>query len=216
MKLFSEGASQSQAGGGLGEYEELAEPSFSPALLRLAYAQGYFPMPHQETGEIVWLHPDPRAVIPLDGFHVSRSLERSLRRVPFEVTVDRDFKGVMRACGERAETWITDDFLRVYADLHAEGGAHSLEVWLDGALVGGVYGVHLGGAFFAESMFHRVTDASKVALLHLVKRMREKGFELLETQFLTPHLASLGAVEIRRTEYLRRLRSALLRTASFQ
>jgi leucyl/phenylalanyl-tRNA--protein transferase len=191
------------------------EPPLSPELLVRAYAQGYFPMPHPDTGEILWLTPNPRAVIPLDGFHASRSLRKTLRTVNFEITVDQDFRGVMVACGDREDTWITDEFKRAYGELHDLGFAHSLEVWQDGALAGGVYGVSLNGAFFAESMFHKVTDASKVALYHLVARLKERGFKLLEVQFLTPHLASLGAVEIAKVEYLRRLRVALATAATF-
>lgn len=187
----------------------------SPSLLRLAYAQGYFPMPHPDTGEILWFHPDPRAVLPLDGFHCSRSLARTMKRVPFEVTLDRDFDAVMAACGAREETWITQEFKDAYGALHREGDAHSLEVRLDGRLVGGVYGVALGGAFFAESMFHTVTDASKVALFHLVAHLRRQGFGLLEVQFLTPHLASLGVVETSRDAYLLQLRRALMLPARF-
>ena len=191
------------------------EPPFTPDLLRAAYAQGFFPMPHPQTGEILWFNPDPRAVIPLDGFHVSRSLRRTLRRVPFEVTFDRDFHGVMAACADREETWITQDFMDSYGDLHRQGDAHSVEVWLGGRLVGGAYGVSLAGGFFAESMFHRVTDASKVALYHLVERLRARGMTLLEVQFMTDHLASLGAVLVPRAEYLRRLRQALRQPVRF-
>jgi leucyl/phenylalanyl-tRNA--protein transferase len=190
-------------------------PPFSPELLRMAYAQGYFPMPHPESGEILWFHPDPRAVLPLDGFHCSRSLARTLRRSELTVTFDQAFDAVMTACGERRETWITDEFKAVYGAMHRDGDAHSVEVWLDGHLVGGAYGVTLGGAFFAESMFHRATDASKIALYHLVQHLVSRGYQLLEVQFLTPHLASLGAVEIPRSEYLRRLERALEVEAAF-
>lgn len=190
-------------------------PAFTADLLRLAYAQGYFPMPHPESGEILWFHPDPRAVLPLDGFHVSGSLARTLKRVPFEITIDKDFKGVMDGCAARAETWINDLFKKTYSALHAEGDAHSLEVWLDGELAGGVYGVALNGAFFAESKFHRVTDASKVALFHLVRHLKVRGMSLLEVQFSTPHLKSLGVLEIPRTHYMRRLNAALARRVTF-
>lgn len=190
-------------------------PPFTPDLLRLAYAQGYFPMPHPDTGEILWFHPDPRAVLPLDDFHVSRSLDRTLRKAPFEITIDKDFAGVMAGCASRDETWINDLFKRTYGELHAQGDAHSLEVWLDGKLVGGVYGVALGGAFFAESKFHTVTDASKVALYHLVRHMKVRGMSLLEVQFITPHLKSLGVVEVPRAVYMRRLKAALDRRVHF-
>jgi len=189
--------------------------SLDPGLLRLAYARGYFPMPHPDTGEILWFSPDPRAIIPLGGFHCSRSLARTLRLGAFEISMDRDFAGVMAGCAERTETWITDEFKTAYGRLHAEGDAHSLEVWQEDKLVGGVYGVALGRAFFAESMFHRVTDASKVALYHLVERLRQQDMLLLEVQFLTSHLASLGAVEIPREQYLRRLAAALKTTSRF-
>jgi leucyl/phenylalanyl-tRNA--protein transferase len=190
------------------------EPPFSADLLRLAYAQGFFPMPHPDTGEIVWLSPQPRAVLPLDGFHASRSLKRQMAHSGFAVSLDQDFRSVMLACAARKETWITPLFVDTYCALHDDAGAHSVEVWQDGKLVGGTYGVALGGAFFAESMFHTATGASKVALHALVERMRARGMALLEVQFLTPHLRTLGAVEIPREEYLRRLRAALRRPVS--
>ena len=179
-----------------------------------AYAQGFFPMPDPEdpTAEkILWFHPDPRAILPLDGFRVSRSLARTIRRGGFLLTLNRAFETVMRACANRDETWITEAFVVAYCDLHRRGFAHSLEVWSgDGKeLWGGVYGVTLGGAFFAESMFHRRTDMSKVALYALTEHLRAKGYELLEVQFLTPHLERLGAIEIPRETYLDRLASAL-------
>lgn len=195
--------------------QKMQEPPFTPELLRLAYAQGYFPMPHPDTGEILWFSPDPRAVMPLDGFHVSRSLRRTLRAGRFEISFDQDFRGVMDGCAERDETWITDEFKSTYGTLHDQGDAHSVEVWQDGTLVGGAYGVALAGAFFAESMFHRATDASKVALYHLVEHLKARGMTLLEVQFITPHLTSLGAVEIPKAEYLRKLRAALRRNVTF-
>ena len=155
------------------------------------------------------------AILPLDSFHVSRSLARSLRRGGFEVTFDHDFDGVMAACAERKPTWISDEFRTVYGALHRAGKAHSVEVWVDGGLAGGVYGVHLGGAFFAESKFHRVTDMSKIALTQLVWRLRERGFALLEVQYLTDHLAQFGVVELSHREYLRRLELALELDCSF-
>lgn len=180
-----------------------------------AYREGGFPMGYRGGKLFTWHRPDPRAIVPLDGFHVSRSLARTLRRGDFEISFDRDFAGVMRACADREDTWITADFLRVYSELHEQGKAHSVEVLVSGDLAGGVYGVHLGGGFFAESMFHRVTDMSKVALWALVERLRERGFALLEVQYLTPHLASLGAVEIPLSEYLPRLKGALDRNCGF-
>ena len=178
--------------------------------VELAYRHGIFPMADEGSGEILWFRPDPRAVIPLDGFHVSRSLARTLGRGTFEVRFDTDFEGVMRGCADRPEgTWISEGFVEVYGALHRAGKAHSVEAWRGGRLCGGVYGVALGGAFMAESMFHRETDASKVALAALVSRLRERGFILLDVQYLTPHLESLGAVEIPRREYERRLEAAL-------
>jgi leucyl/phenylalanyl-tRNA--protein transferase len=167
-------------------------------------------MADEGSREILWFRPDPRAIIPLDGFHVSRSLKRRLRLGGFEIRIDTDFEGVMRACGDRPEgTWISEEFIEVYAALHRAGKAHSVEAWREGRLAGGCYGVALGGAFMAESMFHRETDASKVALAGLVSRLRDRRFTLLDVQYVTPHLASLGAVEISRREYERRLSEAL-------
>jgi leucyl/phenylalanyl-tRNA--protein transferase len=174
-----------------------------------AYREGIFPMADLELGIITWHRPRRRALLPLDAFHISRSLGRKLRRGGFAVTFDRDFAGVMAACAERKPAWISAEFQTVYGDLHAQGKAHSVEVWVDGGLAGGVYGVHLGGAFFAESKFHRVTDMSKVALAHLVARLQEQGFALLEVQYLTQHLAQFGVVEVPHKEYMRQLRLAL-------
>ena len=187
----------------------------STPFLLAAYANGYFPMP-DETDEIRWYRPDPRAILPLNGFHCSRSLARKIKRKTFEVTYDKGFRDVMKACAARAETWINDEFLRAYGRLHDLGQAHSVEVWSDKKLVGGVYGVQLNGAFFAESKFHTARDASKIALYHLVEHLNEGGFKLLEVQFLTPHLASLGAIEISDREYQQKLKKALLVQASFK
>jgi leucyl/phenylalanyl-tRNA--protein transferase len=161
------------------------------------------------SGRIAWYRPDPRAVMPLDAFHVPRSLRQTMRKGVFTVTVNRDFPGVIEACAEREETWISKEIVRAYTELHRFGLAHSVETWRHGRLAGGLYGVALGGAFFGESMFSRKTDASKVALVALVERLRERGFALLDTQFLTEHLARFGAVEIPRQEYERRLAAAL-------
>lgn len=187
-----------------------------PALVLRAYREGIFPMA-LEDGEIGWFSPDPRGIIPLDTFHIPARLARVVRQARFEVTVDREFEGVMRACAERPDdgTWISADILETYVTLHRLGIAHSVEVRRDGRLVGGLYGVHLGGAFFGESMFHRETDASKVALVSLVDRLRRRGFTLLDTQWVTPHLAQFGATEIPRVEYLKRLRQALKRECVF-
>jgi len=184
--------------------------TLTPEGVLVAYRHGVFPMADERSGEVLWFRPDPRAIIPLDGFHVSRSLARTLRRGRFEIRVDTDFEGVMRGCADRPEgTWISERFVEVYAALHETGHAHSVEAWRDGRLVGGTYGVALGGAFMAESMFHRETDASKVALAALVSRLQKRGFILLDVQYLTPHLESLGALEITRREYERRLERAL-------
>jgi leucyl/phenylalanyl-tRNA--protein transferase len=174
-----------------------------------AYRRGIFPMADLELGIVTWHKPRRRAVLPLDAFHISRSLQRRLRRGGFAVTFDQDFGAVMAACAERKPGWISPEFQTVYGELHTQGKAHSVEVWVDGGLAGGVYGVHLGGAFFAESKFHRVTDMSKVALAHLVSRLRERGFALLEVQYLTTHLAQFGVVEISHREYMRQLELAL-------
>ena len=175
-----------------------------------AYRLGVFPMAFPGKQLVTWHQPPRRAVLPLDGFHVSRSLERTLKLARFEVTFDRDFEGVMRACGSnRDETWISEEFVAVFGELHRRGQAHSVEVWVDGQLAGGTYGVHLGGAFFAESKFHRVRDMSKVALAHLVFKLRERGFGLLDVQYVTPHLEQFGVIEISHKEYRRQLDAAL-------
>jgi leucyl/phenylalanyl-tRNA--protein transferase len=177
-------------------------------LLLHAYRHAVFPMA-MENGEIAWFSPDPRAVIPLDTFHIPHGLKRALKKSPFEIRINSAFEAVMLACAQREETWISDLILESYVNLHRLGHAHSVEAWLDGKLVGGLYGVALGGAFFGESMFHEVTDASKVALHALVTRLRERSFALLDTQWLTPHLVTFGAIEIPRIEYLRQLVAAV-------
>lgn len=188
----------------------------TPELLLRAYAMGVFPMAQtRDDPEIHWIDPRRRGVIELERFHVSRSLARTIRQGRFTVTTDRDFAGVVAGCAERDETWINAEIFQLYSALHAMGHAHSLEVWDGPDLVGGVYGVTLGGAFFGESMFSRVTDASKLALAFLVHRLRVGGFTLFDTQFLTPHLASLGAVEIPRAAYHQRLEQALTIAARF-
>lgn len=187
----------------------MMRPDLEPQKLLAAYAVGIFPMADDE-GRIHWCAPDPRAVIDLATFKPSRSLRTAARRKVFEVTVNRAFEEVITRCADRGEgTWISDEIKEAYLALHRLGFAHSVEGWQEGNLAGGLYGVALGGAFFGESMFHRVTDASKVALVHLVDRMRERGFVLLDVQFMTPHLSQFGAVEIPRVEYERRLRRAL-------
>jgi leucyl/phenylalanyl-tRNA--protein transferase len=173
-------------------------------LLLEAYEHGIFPMA-MESGDIAWFSPSPRAIIPLENFHLPHGLKRTLRKNPFELRVDSAFEAVMRACAAREQTWINEEIIESYCALHRAGFAHSVEAWRDGELAGGLYGVALRGAFFGESMFHTVTDASKVALHALVERLRERGFLLLDTQWLTPHLVTFGAVEIPRREYLRQL-----------
>lgn len=179
----------------------------SPARLRAAYRAGIFPW-FDDRVLPLWWSPDPRAVITGNSLHVARRLARTLRSGRFRVTWDVDFAGVMRACGENRDegTWITTDMLRAYCELHRLGDAHSVEAWMGDELAGGIYGVHVGGVFCAESMFHRRSDASKVALVALARRLFAAGVELIEVQFKTPHLASLGAVEWTRQTYLARLR----------
>jgi len=183
-----------------------------PALLR-AYSRGYFPM--DEDGDLEWYNPNPRAILELGELHVSRSLRRKLNKRRFEIRADTDFEGVMRACADREETWISERMVRAYLDLHQLGCAHCLECWQGDQMVGGVYGVSLGGAFFGESMFHRVPDASKIALYHLVERLKERGFDFLEVQFLTDHLSRLGAALISKRTYLRRLAEEIRKECRF-
>ena len=195
-------------------------PQITPEIVLRAYAEGLFPMAERHSDpDLFWVSPDQRGIFPLASFHVAKRLARTVRSDRFIVTADSAFRDVMLACAApaegREETWINEEILRLYGALHASGHAHSVEAWLDGELVGGLYGVHLGGAFFGESMFSRATDASKVALVHLVARLKAGGFKLLDTQFLTPHLASLGAIEIPRARYLAKLNEALMAPASF-
>jgi leucyl/phenylalanyl-tRNA--protein transferase len=185
----------------------MSEP-LTPELVLDAYRAGIFPM--ADEGELYWFSPNPRCVFPLDAFHVPRSVRQTIRRGKFEVRVDTAFDDVIAACADRPEgTWISDEIMHVYRALHRQGHAHSVECWHAGQLAGGLYGVTLGGAFFGESMFTRVTDASKVALVALVERLRARGFMLLDTQWCTPHLARFGAQYIPRSEYRRRLNLAL-------
>ena len=188
----------------------------TPHLLLQAYASGIFPMAEtRESAEVFWVDPKARGIIPIGGFHMSRSLRRRIRQAPFGITVNSDFAGVVRGCAEREETWINPTIFDLYGQLHRAGFAHSLEVRESGALVGGVYGVALGAAFFGESMFSRRRDASKIALAYLMDRLRAAGFRLFDTQFLTDHLASLGGIEISRADYRLRLREALAQSADF-
>jgi len=192
------------------------EPRLTPDLLLQAYRAGVFPMSEgRDDPEVFWVDPRMRGIFPLDGFRISRRLARTMRRGLFDVTVDTAFDDVVRGCADRDETWINDTIFDLYRALFRRGDAHSIEVWQDGALVGGVYGVTVGAAFFGESMFSRATDASKVALAYLVDRLRAGGFTLFDTQFITPHLASLGAVEIPRDRYRKLLHAAVQTPASF-
>lgn len=185
-----------------------------PSLLLKAYAAGIFPMADgRDAPEVYWVEPKKRGILPLEGFRLSRSLAKTLKSGRFETTLDRAFGDVVALCAaeapDRPSTWINDQIETAVTQLHNIGSAHSIETWADGVLVGGLYGIRLGRAFFGESMFSRATDASKVALAHLVARMRAGGFTLLDCQFITPHLASLGAVEIGRNHYMTLLSSAL-------
>ena len=188
----------------------------SPELLLSGYAQGIFPMAEsREDTRLYWFEPQQRGIIPLDGLHISRSLARRLRSGEFTITINRAFRATVEGCAAREETWINGPLFALYDQLHAAGFAHSLEVWRAGELVGGIFGVTLGGAFFGESMFSRTTDASKIALVHTVDRLRRAGFTLFDTQYLTPHLASLGGIEIPRDDYKNWLAEALQIDADF-
>jgi leucyl/phenylalanyl-tRNA--protein transferase len=179
-----------------------------PELLIEGYRLGVFPMAIEDD-TIEWFSPDPRAIIPLDKFHVPHALERTIKRKVFECRINTRFNEVIRACAKREDTWINREIIRSYEELHRLGFAHSIEAWSDGELSGGLYGVAIGGAFFGESMFHRKTEASKFALWSLVQHLRRNKFVLLDTQWVTPHLARLGAVEIPRVHYLKLLTRAV-------
>ncbi len=187
-----------------------------PAVLVRAYREGHFPMA-LEGGEIGWFSPTPRGILPLDTFHVPARLDRVVRSGVFSIRIDTSFEAVMRACAARPGegTWINEEIIASYAALYRLGLAHSVEAWHDRKLAGGLYGVHLGSAFFGESMFHHVPNASKVALVALVDRLVRRGFLLLDTQWVTPHLAQFGAIEVPRAQYLRRLTAALAKSCDF-
>ena len=194
--------------------------TLTPETLLKAYAVGLFPMAERRDDEtLYWIDPEKRGIIPLDRFHVPKKLRRTMRAEPFEIRCDTAFGEVIRNCAapapERAETWINDEIVELYCELHGMGRAHSVECWRHGTLAGGLYGVALGGVFFGESMFSRVTEASKVALVHLVARLRKGGFRLLDVQFVTEHLTQFGAVEIDRGGYRRLLADALDGHATF-
>jgi len=193
-----------------------SSPTLTPDLLLQAYQAGVFPMSEgRDDPEVFWVDPRMRGIIPLDGFRMSRSLARTLRRGAFSVTCDAAFTDVVAGCADREETWINDTIFDLYSALHDAGYAHSVEVWDGPSLVGGVYGVTIGAAFFGESMFSRAADASKIALAYLVDRLRLGGYLLFDTQFLTPHLARLGAIEVPRDQYRAKLTQALAQEASF-
>ena len=191
-----------------------AHPPITPDLLLRAYAAGLFPMADSaDDPDLFWVEPELRGILPLDGFHVPRRLARTLRQAPYEIRFDTAFDDVVAACAESVEnrpsTWINSTIAELYGSLHRLGHAHSVEAWRDGKLVGGLYGVSLRRAFFGESMFSRVTDASKICLVHLVERLRDKGFVLLDTQFTTDHLKRFGAIDIPRQRYSELLAGAL-------
>jgi leucyl/phenylalanyl-tRNA--protein transferase len=179
-----------------------------PELLLQGYRLGVFPMA-MEDESIAWFSPDPRAIIPLEDFHVPHALRRVARKNIFEIKIDNRFGEVIRACAKRKDTWINSEIIESFEHLHDLGYAHSVETWSKNKLAGGLYGVAVGGAFFGESMFHRVTDASKIALVALVEHLRAQKFALLDTQWTTPHLAQFGAIEIPRERYLKMLRRAV-------
>lgn len=192
-------------------------PPLTPQMLLHAYQAGIFPMSEgREESEIFWVDPRKRGIIPLDGFHISRSLAKSLRTCGWQVTRNTAFDQVVEACADRPETWISHDIARLYSALHDQGHAHSLELWESGSLIGGVYGVTTGTAYFGESMFSRRTNASKTALAYLVTHLRNQGFTLFDTQFLTHHLSTLGGIEIDRQAYHARLQAALENEADFR
>ncbi len=177
-------------------------------LLLQGYRLGVFPMA-MEDNSIEWFSPEPRAILPLDSFHVPHTLRRLVRKKEFEITIDKEFPAVIRACAERGDTWINHEIIESYTRLYELGHAHSVEAWKENRLAGGLYGVAVGGAFFGESMFHHITNASKIALVALVEHLRGRKFILLDTQWLTPHLQQFGGIQIARSHYLRLLRRAV-------
>ena len=187
-----------------------------PDLLIIGYRNGFFPMGDPETGEIQWHRPDPRAIIPLDGVRISTSLRATLRKGLYTVTFNTQFTDVITACADRPDCWITPQVIDAYTELHHLGLAHSVETWHNGHLVGGLYGVAIGGAFFGESMFSRMNDASKVSFVALVERLRERGFSLLDTQYINAFTASLGAIEIPDAAYQRLLHACIDDDCTFE
>jgi len=189
-------------------------PAITPEILLRAYSIGLFPMAEAaDDPEIFWVDPEMRGILPLDAFHVSKSLQKTVRKKPFDIRFDTDFEGVIALCAQPADdrpsTWINETIRKLYRELHHMGHAHSVEAYDADELVGGLYGVSLGAAFFGESMFSRRTDASKICLVHLVERMKAKGFELLDTQFTTEHLKTFGAIDVPKDDYLKLLHAAV-------
>lgn len=200
----------------MSEPQDIDPLELTPTLLLRAYSVGVFPMADSATSEeVYWVDPKRRGILPLDGFHASRSLRKKARQGRFEIRVSSAFRATVEACADRDETWINDEILDLYETLHRLGYAHSVECWMDGRMVGGLYGVSIGAAFFGESMFSHTADASKLALMWLVARLNHGGYKLLDTQFVTDHLLSVGAVEINRGEYHSRLKAAITSEADF-
>ncbi|PCI87325.1 MAG: leucyl/phenylalanyl-tRNA--protein transferase [Hyphomicrobiales bacterium] len=205
------------------ENNENSQPTeaLTPQFLLEAYASGYFPMADDAAAdELFWLSPEMRGVMPLEKLHISKSLVKCIKNHPFEIRYDSAFINVMNACAEptsdRPQTWINDEIINIYSELFLMGLAHSVEIWNEDKLVGGLYGVQLGAAFFGESMFSRETNASKIAFVHLVKRLKFGGFKLLDTQFTTKHLENFGVIEIPKTDYLLKLDEALHHVGNFE
>ncbi len=190
---------------------------FNEEVLLNAYCNGYFPMGEEESGEVEWYRPDPRSIFPLDEFHISRSLARKIKKKEYEIRINSCFHEIIRLCRTQHKEgiWITEKMIALYLSLHARGFAHSLEVYRNNELAGGLYGVSIGGAFFGESMFHLQTDCSKIALCELVSRMKQKGMILLDTQFSTPHLEHFGVKSIPDSEYFSLLKKAIALPVSF-
>ncbi len=187
----------------------------TPEGLVAAYMAGFFPMADSKNGPIGWFSPDPRCILPLDRFRVPRSLRRTMNRSVFSITIDQCFPSVIQLCADRSETWISDEIIHAYTRLHRCGVSHSVEAWFEGELAGGLYGVAIRGAFFGESMFTRISDASKVCLAFLVRHLIARGYTLLDSQIINSHVRQFGAIEIPREEYLRLLVSALEKDVSF-
>jgi len=191
------------------------ERTLDPAFVLEAYTAGFFPMADPKSGDISWYSPDPRSVLPLAGFHITRSLRTIVRKGIFEIRINTAFDQVITGCSLRAETWISEDVREAFLALHKNGFAHSVEAWQSGNLAGGLYGLAIRGAFFGESMFSLLPNSSKVALVHLVQHLRARKFDLLDVQFMTSHLAGLGAIEIPRSVYMKRLAKALRSQSTF-